>query len=49
MMLSYCCNNKICHLLSDIGPHILVYAQMFDYIIEKQFNVYFDTNLPPLL
>jgi hypothetical protein len=49
IMLHYCCNSKICHHLRDIGPHILLYAHIFDYLIEKTFNAYFDTNLPPLL
>ena len=44
LMLRYCCNQKILHLERAIGPHILLYSQQFDYLIDTTYAQYFDVN-----
>ena len=44
LMLRYCCNQKLLHLERAIGPHILLYSQQFDYLIDTTYSQYFDIN-----
>ena len=44
LMLRYCCNQKILHLERAIGPHIRLYSQQFDYLIDTTYAQYFDIN-----
>ena len=44
LIIRYCCNQKILHLERAIGPHILLYSQQFDYLIDTTYAQYFDIN-----
>ena len=44
LLLYYCCNHKIMHLLRSIGPHIMLYAQCFDEHISQTFAQYYDID-----
>ena len=47
LLVRYCCNQKIMHLLRHLGPQILDYAEQFDSLIEKLIDSYFDLHLSP--
>ena len=46
LLIRYCCNQKILHLLRHLGPQILQHSQHFDSLIVKLLNAYFALDLP---
>ena len=47
LLVRYCCNQKIMHLLRHLDPQITDFAKQFDSIIEKLMDSYFDLHLLP--
>ena len=45
MMVRYCCNQKIVHLLRHIAPHIMAFASRFNNIIDQLQDDYYDLQL----
>ena len=45
LLFKYCCNQKLMYLLRIIGPHIRLYSQQFDHMMDMLFGQYFNINL----